>query len=271
MGNELVERIESNEENFNPSLPVTRAMLDGMVEKRKLLKEFVNSQLVKNTDYGVIPGTPRPSLFKPGAEKLRGLFGLNVTVDCTGSIINDEKNFAMFTYKAKVFRGDNLIAECEGSTNSQEKKYKERKAWVYSEEERKKVPVTEVTPIYDILNTLQKMAQKRAFVGAIIFATGASDFFTQDIDDPEDASTVGAAPREAAAPSAVPKPTTVSNKPRENRQNSDTKLYQADVGYEDRQDAKDAGFRFDAKSKRWLKELTQDEIDAGFPFEVTEV
>jgi hypothetical protein len=32
-------------------------------------------------------------------------------------------------------------------------------------------------------NTLQKMAQKRAFVGAILIATGASEFFTQDLED----------------------------------------------------------------------------------------
>ncbi len=32
-------------------------------------------------------------------------------------------------------------------------------------------------------NTIMKMAQKRAFVGAVLIATGASEFFTQDIED----------------------------------------------------------------------------------------
>lgn len=32
-------------------------------------------------------------------------------------------------------------------------------------------------------NTLQKMAQKRAYVGAILIATGGSEFFTQDVED----------------------------------------------------------------------------------------
>jgi hypothetical protein len=41
----------------------------------------------------------------------------------------------------------------------------------------------EMTPIADIQNTLMKMAQKRAFVGATILAVGASDFFTQDLED----------------------------------------------------------------------------------------
>jgi hypothetical protein len=34
-------------------------------------------------------------------------------------------------------------------------------------------------------NTIMKMAQKRAFVGAILIATGASEYFTQDIEDME--------------------------------------------------------------------------------------
>ena len=32
-------------------------------------------------------------------------------------------------------------------------------------------------------NTIMKIAQKRAFVGAMLLATGASEFFTQDIED----------------------------------------------------------------------------------------
>jgi hypothetical protein len=39
------------------------------------------------------------------------------------------------------------------------------------------------TPISDIQNTLMKMAQKRAMVGATILAAAASDFFSQDIED----------------------------------------------------------------------------------------
>src|SRR5690606_29929350 len=49
-----------------------------------------------------------------------------------------------------------------------------------------------------------KMAQKRAYVGAVILATGASDFFTQDIDDPEDAAVLGVQPRPESVRVAVP-------------------------------------------------------------------
>src|SRR5205085_7043391 len=37
--------------------------------------------------------------------------------------------------------------------------------------------------IADQVNTIQKMAQKRALVGAVLLAVNASEFFTQDIED----------------------------------------------------------------------------------------
>lgn len=53
--------------------------------------------------------------------------------------------------------------------------------------------LNEAATVYRILNpdvigvdnTLMKMAQKRAFVGATLLATGASEFFTQDTEDME--------------------------------------------------------------------------------------
>jgi hypothetical protein len=36
---------------------------------------------------------------------------------------------------------------------------------------------------YDLVNTLQKMAQKRALVAAVLITTNASEFYTQDIED----------------------------------------------------------------------------------------
>jgi len=35
----------------------------------------------------------------------------------------------------------------------------------------------------DVVNTIQKMAQKRALVAATLLATSASEFFTQDVED----------------------------------------------------------------------------------------
>jgi hypothetical protein len=37
--------------------------------------------------------------------------------------------------------------------------------------------------LFEVRNTVQKMAEKRAFVSAVLMATGASDIFTQDLED----------------------------------------------------------------------------------------
>jgi hypothetical protein len=37
--------------------------------------------------------------------------------------------------------------------------------------------------VADLVNTIQKMAQKRALVAATLIATSASEFFTQDVED----------------------------------------------------------------------------------------
>ncbi len=36
----------------------------------KVMVAFVKAQMQKDIDYGVIPGTKKPTLLKPGAEKL---------------------------------------------------------------------------------------------------------------------------------------------------------------------------------------------------------
>lgn len=183
--------------------PVTKAAVEELKNQRALLREFVSSQLIeadfsdKNApnfgegDFGVIPGTKKRSLFKQGAEKLQKLFRLGCKFHIVDKEIDKSANFAMFTYKAEVFdiKSGALIAECEASANSQEVKYKERTKWI-----KKKRPdgttfsesILEETPIFDIMNTLQKMAQKRAMIGATLLATGASEYFSQDMLDPDD-------------------------------------------------------------------------------------
>jgi hypothetical protein len=184
---------------FDPKLPVTREDLSQAAERRKMLKEFVQSQMVVNVDYGIIPGTPKPSLYQPGAQKLAQLFAIGVRFVNKEKEVNLHENFAMFTYTAEVYhlRTGTVIAQCEGSCNSQEKKYRTQKVDGALQER----------PIGDLMNTLMKMAQKRAYVGGIIQATGASDFYTQDIDDAKDAETAGVRPPPRTVQSAVPRAT----------------------------------------------------------------
>lgn len=182
----------------NNSLTVTREALDDLAQKRTLLKEFVRGQLKEGItgDYAIVPGTKTQSLLQPGAEKLCMLFGLRAEFELLFKDVDLELNFVMVSYKCRIYhiKTGHLISECDAVCNSQEKKYAEKDEWTKgtngAADTKKKVPVK----VTDIVHTLFSMCQKRAFVGATRKATGASDFFTQDIDDPQDAKTAGLVP-----------------------------------------------------------------------------
>lgn len=191
-------------------------------ERYTQLQTFVHQRMIKGTDYGVVPGTnSKPTLLKPGAEKLCRLFGLAVDTKLVYSVedfTGKEHGEPLFYYRYRTvltWRNE-LVATSEGSCNSWEKKYRYRdekpacprcgvRAIRKSDKEfycwRKiegcgatfplsfpeiasqpigKVPNNEV---FDQINTLQKMAQKRSLVGAVLLATAASEFFTQDLED----------------------------------------------------------------------------------------
>ena len=133
------------------------------------LREVTKQVLQEGTDYGTIPGTPKPCLYKPGAENLLRFYGLGHTVTKTHSVEDWEKGFFHYEYKVAVHKtltnGVKLVlSECEASCNTREKKYVKQDP-------------------FSIVNTIQKMSIKRALVGAALQATGASGLFTQDLED----------------------------------------------------------------------------------------
>lgn len=266
------QNLPSNE-YIGSNLPVTQSDFDILSDQRKMLLTFVAKQLRRDVDYGVIPGTPKSSLFKPGAEKLAKLFGLSVKVTLIDKTLDRKDNFAMFTYKAELFhmKSGQLVAECEASCNSQEKKYKSRAIYEGWGKSKKKIG-DEATPVCDVLNTLQKMAQKRAYVGGVILAVAASDFFTQDIDDVQDAQTVGLQPLERVVSSSIPNVTKVSSEPKEVHDNQPQVSYVAEAltSFEEKEMVKDAGFRWDKNSKKWLKQITDQEA-SQLPFQTKRV
>lgn len=176
----------SNEIIVSNNLPTNEYDVDATLKRIEVLKKFVQKNLKEgiDNDYAVVPGTNKKSLLKPGAQKIRLLFGLGIKTSLSNRTFDIATNYYIVTYKSQVIHlaSGNVIAECEGTASSLEKKYRMRKIW-------KSLPgggreqVEEETPIGDLMNTLDKMAQKRSNVGATIEAIGGSDFFTQDLDD----------------------------------------------------------------------------------------
>ena len=130
---------------------------------------FVQQQMQKGTDYGVIPGTNgKPTLLKPGAEKLLRLLNLRATFSLIHSIVDFEKPLFYYHYQCSLHHQGELVGQGEGNCNSYEKKYKKQEY-----------------KIFDLTNTICKIAQKRSLIAAVLCTVGASEFFTQDLEDIE--------------------------------------------------------------------------------------
>ena len=101
---------------FMPAMTIESA-----VERYQQVTEFVSRVLREDVDYGVIPGTEKRTLLKPGAEKLTTFFGLSTRFqllerieDWTGDEHGGEP-FFYYLYRCRLFRGDVLIAEGDAS------------------------------------------------------------------------------------------------------------------------------------------------------------
>ena len=127
-------------------------------------QQLVQNQLKQNHDYGIIPGTPKPTLLKPGAEKILMLMGLRSEFEIVDSTRDFEKGFFQYQVRCKLYRGDILITEGLGAANTKERKY------------LKQDPFT-------IDNTVLKIAKKRALIDATLLVASLSEVFTQDIED----------------------------------------------------------------------------------------
>lgn len=142
-------------------------------------RDLIAKALKKGRDFGNIPGTGKPTLFKAGAERVAlafGCFARFVTVERE----IDHDRVVNYVKKGKEARSYGLyryVIECQmvhresgevvgafiGSCSSMESKYIDRPR--------------------DVENTVLKMAEKRALVGAGLTTFGLSDQFTQDVED----------------------------------------------------------------------------------------
>lgn len=149
------------------------------VKSRQYLDVLFDKLLQEKVDYDRIPGTDRPTLLKPGAEILCKVFHL---AQGKADLIEQHEDFdkGIFSYVVGMplihIDSGLQIAYGIGSANSYEKKYRYRK------DKDSGMQIENADPA-DQQNTLIKMANKRAFVDAVLKATGASRKFTQDMED----------------------------------------------------------------------------------------
>lgn len=177
--------------------------LEDLSSRLSVVQEFFNRVMVKNQDYGVIPGTDKPALLKPGAEKLCELYGYAPMV----KHVDEERDISSGFYHCRVTvaliskKSGESVAEGTGSANTHESRYRWR--WVWPDKVPagldKKTMVSrtvgrnntlqyrmENDDPWSLWNTVLKMAKKRALVDVTLSATRSSGLFTQDAEAFED-------------------------------------------------------------------------------------
>jgi len=177
--------------------PLTAVQVRAQVN---LIQEVMKSVMQDGQHYGVIPGAgSKPTLLKPGAEKLMLTFQLSPDLAVEDLSTSDAHRYRVTCRICD--RTGNFLGAGLGEASSNEEKYKWRAAVCPEEfdetpEDRKRKKwkkgygggaaqaIKQIrTEPADIANTILKMAKKRALVDAALTVTGASDIFTQDIED----------------------------------------------------------------------------------------
>jgi len=143
--------------------------IDTNVVARTMSKIHAFQQVIQQAvkpghDIGIIPGTDKPTLLKPGAEKIVMMMGLSSRFEIMDKVEDYDKGFFSYNIRCTLSRMGYDICEGVGNCNSRESKY------------------VKADP-YSIANTILKMAKKRAYVDAALSVASLSDVFTQDVED----------------------------------------------------------------------------------------
>jgi hypothetical protein len=198
-----------------------------IVERRlAAIQDFqtlIRSSLKIDHDFGTIPGTQKPTLLKPGAEKIAKLLDLADTYEIIESTMDWDRPLIAYTIKCQLIAiaTGGVIAEGLGECNSYEAKYRWRQGertcpecrfegaiikgkkeygggwlcWGKKEGcgakfndgdqaiESQVVDRVENPDIFDQKNTILKMGKKRSLVDAALSVGRLSDLFTQDMEE----------------------------------------------------------------------------------------
>lgn len=199
------------------------AAIEGVTVLASIVRQLRESVFVKDADYGVIPNTgSKPVLLLPGMEKLMRALNLRAEYVEREKRLDFDGGLFYFEYECRLMNYDSdiCVSTAIGSANSYESKWRWREqkrrcpacgaeaiikgkqeyggGWLCFKKqngcgakfsdgdaaiEAQTVGRVQNPDIADQLNTICKIAQKRALASAIKGAANVSEFFTVDLDD----------------------------------------------------------------------------------------
>lgn len=194
---------------------------ESVIARKGMLQQVMQRIMKRGEHYGTIPGCgDKPTLLKPGAEAISSTFQLCPKYEIEKVELGNGHREYEITCNLHTPDGG-FVGSGVGSCSTMEGKYRFRRAghkcpecgreetiikgkqqygggWIcYAKKggcgakfedgddriENQSIGRVEHDNPADYYNTVLKMGKKRAFVDAVLTATGASDIFTQDVED----------------------------------------------------------------------------------------
>jgi len=200
-----------------PQLPQEYSIAEVAARVNKV-RQLHKELMVQDIHYGVIPGTKKPTLLKPGAELILMTFMLDPQYEHEIRPIPDRPGHREVFSKCVLYHipTNRRVGSGGGSCSTMESKYRWRyqsagcpecghelmrskygeKGWYCNSNRggcganfKKTDPrigsggKVENPDIADQWNTVLKMADKRALIASVLNATAASEAYTQDVED----------------------------------------------------------------------------------------
>lgn len=232
-----------NEIQVRDTTDLQSLSVDQVMARINKIQEVMKRAMREGEHYGVIPGTDKPTLLKPGAEKLCLTFQLDPEFETEevrqGDHLTIRSKCVLYHIPTGV-----RVGSGEGSCSTKESKYAYRKGsrkcpkcgqeaiikgkqeygggWLCfkkkggcgakwddgaAEIENQSADRVANEDLADQYNTVLKMANKRSLVAATLISTAASDIFNQDIEEMAEFQ------REAPKPEPKPETRKPSRKP----------------------------------------------------------
>ena len=203
-----------------PKTEISQFSAEDVLSQITLIQNIMSNAMKENEHFGVIPGCNKPSLLKPGAEKLGLTFRLEPEYEVYEQFLEKGHYYCRIKCTLKHILTGQRWGDGVGSCSTMESKFKYRNqnricpkcsqetiiqgksefgggflCWAKkggcgakfsdtdSQITTQKVGRVESEDLADQYNTVLKMAKKRAHVDAMLTATAASDIFTQDVED----------------------------------------------------------------------------------------
>ncbi len=200
-----------------------------VVARVRKVQEIMTTLMQENVHYGKVPGTQKPSLWKPGAELLLLTFRVGTRLEVEDLATTDAVRYRVKVLGFSQVTGE-VLGEGIGEASTSEERWRWRatvheKEWAATDPDCRRIKFDRQgnetkqvrTSPTDLANTVLMMAAKRGMVAMVRVVTACSDIFDQDLEDlPTDLQgAVASEPRErptvkrasetkpAAAPSAA--------------------------------------------------------------------